>query len=397
MRPLQIGILSCAPKTYSTRRLKDACLERGHKVRVYNTLKYSIILEKEQPELYYGSRRAPIPDAVIPRIGASITFFGLSVVRQFEQMGVYCANDSIPIARSRDKLRAMQILSRHDIGIPTTAFVRDRFEVLPAIDQVGGTPVIIKLLEGAQGVGVILAETVKMAEAIVQTLQSARQNVLIQKFVKESQGRDIRAFVVGDRVIAAMRRTAAHPDEFRSNVHLGGIATPVKLDAEYERTAIRASQILGLRIAGVDMLESNEGPQVMEVNSSPGLEGIESSTGIDIASEIIADIEQRVRFPEVDLKQKMRLAAGYVIGEITVRNMPEMEEKNLRELNLEDKGIHIISITRQKNLIPNPKGDEVIRKGDVLLCYGDTRELRKLIPDAPRKKRSKKKKARKRV
>src|SRR5690606_29345318 len=283
---MKIAILSQGPRLYSTRRIREAAEARGHKVRVLDPLKFSLDVEKKNPHVWYREKRVENFDAIIPRIGASITFFGTAVVRQYEQMGVFCLNTSSSIATSRDKLRAFQILSRHNIGIPKTAFVRQRSSVMPAIERVGGAPVIIKLLEGTQGIGVILADTSKIAEAIVETLQSTKQNVLIQNFVEESRGRDVRAFVVGGRVVAAMRRSA-QGTEFRSNVHRGGVAVPVQLEPEYERTAVMAAQILGLRVAGVDMLESNEGPQVMEVNSSPGLEGIETATGVDIAGEMI--------------------------------------------------------------------------------------------------------------
>ncbi|MCA9415378.1 MAG: RimK family alpha-L-glutamate ligase, partial [Candidatus Omnitrophica bacterium] len=270
---MKLAILSRSQRSYSTKRLKQAALQRGHKVRVLDTMKFSIGVESESPELYYRGKPLSTYDAVLPRIGQSITFFGCAVVRQFEQMGVYTANESLAIGRSRDKLRSMQVLSRHEIGIPATAFVRDKNDILPAIERVGGAPVIIKLLEGTQGVGVILADTNKIAEAIIQTLHGTNQNVLIQNFVKESKGKDIRAIVVGDKVIGAMRRRAVG-DEFRSNVHRGGTVELVELNEEFEKTAIRAAQIMGLRIAGVDMLEAEEGPQILEVNSSPGLEGI---------------------------------------------------------------------------------------------------------------------------
>lgn len=382
---MSIAILSRAGDNYSTRRLLEAAESRRHRAIVLDTLRFAIDLEPGEPDLFYRNRQLGHYDAVIPRIGASITFYGLAVVRQFEQMGVYCANDSLGIARSRDKLRCMQVLSRYDIGIPATAFVRERGDVLPAIERLGGAPVIIKLLEGTQGVGVILAETSKTAEAIIETLQSAKQNVLIQKFVKESRGRDIRAIVVGDRVVAAMRRSA-QGDEFRSNVHRGGRTQAVKLDDEYQRTAVRAAQIMGLRIAGVDMLESDEGPKVMEVNSSPGLEGIEAATKLDIAGAIIEDVEQQVLFPEVNLNQRLRLAGGYGVAEFEVHNMPSLEGKVLRETDLYDRQVHIISITRHKSVIPNPRGDEQIQPGDTLLCYGPLHELRSLVP--PRKPRA---------
>lgn len=386
---MRIAILSRMGRSYSTRRLREAAAARGHHVQVFDTLKFSIFLEKANPWLYYRHRRLPEFDAVIPRIGASITFFGLAVVRQFEQMGVHVMNDSMAIARSRDKLRAIQMFTRHDIGIPPTAFVRDRDDVLHAIRHVGGVPVIIKLLEGTQGVGVILAETEKVAEAIIQTLHSARQNVLIQKFVKESQGQDIRAFVVGDHVVAAMRRRA-QPGEFRSNVHRGGSVENIKLEPEYERTAIRAAQIMGLRVAGVDMLPSNAGPQVLEVNSSPGLEGIERATGIDVADTIIKDIEKQVLFPEVDLKQRLRLTGGYGIAEFSVHDMPQLENHSLRDTPLSAHNIHAMCITRPDAVIPNPKADDVIKPGDVLLCFGDLHELQRLMPQHKRRKHPKK-------
>ena len=271
---MKIAILSRNRNLYSTRRLREAAVARGHDVKVLDTLKFSIYIEHQAPELYYRSRRLSSYDAVIPRIGASVTAYGTSVVRQFQQMGVFVANTANAIGNTRDKLRCLQILSKYDIGLAPTSVARDRKDFLQAIDRVGGAPVIIKLMEGTQGVGVILAESQKVAEAILETLHGARQNVLIQKFVAESKGKDVRAFVVGDRVVAGMRRVA-QGQEFRSNIHRGGKAEPVTLSKEYERTAIEAAKILGLRVAGVDMLESSAGPQVIEVNSSPGLEGIE--------------------------------------------------------------------------------------------------------------------------
>ncbi len=387
---MKICILSRARKAYSTQRLVEAAKARGHRALVLDTLKFSIGVEQRDPDLYYRSKRLSHYDAVIPRIGASITFYGLSVVRQFEQMGVYVANESLAIARSRDKLRSIQILSRHDIGIPPTAFARDKNDVIPAIERVGGVPVIVKVLEGTQGVGVILAENVKIAQAIVETLQSARQNVLIQKFIKESKGRDIRAIVVGDRVVAAMRRVATG-DEFRSNVHRGGRTEAVTLDPEYERTAIRAAQVLDLRVSGVDMLEGADGPQVMEVNSSPGLEGIEGATGVDVAGAIIEDIESRVLFPEVNLRQRLRLTGGFGIAEFPVHNIPEIEGKKLSDIDLMARNVQVITITRGNEAIHTPNGNDEIHTGDVLLCYGELGALRALMPkELPKKKRRKK-------
>ena len=388
---MKIAILSRSPRAYSTKRLKEAALAKGHQVKVLDTLRFSMMVESGDPDLHYSGKHLSHYDAVIPRIGQSITFYGLAVVRQFEQMGVYCANGSVAIANSRDKLRSMQILSRHDVGLPPTAFVRDKTDVMNAIDRVGGVPVIIKLLEGTQGVGVILAETTKVAKAIIETLHSAQLNVLIQKFVKESEGTDIRAFVVGDHVVGAMRRRAM-PGEFRSNVHRGGSVENVTLDAEYERTAVRAAQIMGLRVAGVDMLEGNDGPQIMEVNSSPGLEGIERATEKDIAGEVIKNVEEHVLFPEVDLRQRLRLAAGYGAAEFTVHNMPNVVDTPLRETIFPDKNIHVVSINRNGTIIPNPKGDDVVQEGDTLLCFGELAQLRGIMPERKKKRRKDKNK-----
>lgn len=384
---MKIAILSCSPKCYSTSRLKQAAEKRGHRVFVLNTLKLALNVEGDDPHLMYNGKVLSTYDAVIPRIGASITFYGLAVLRQFEQMGVSVLNSALGIARSRDKLHAMQILSRHDIGMPHTAFVRRKEDVLGAIQSVGGAPVIIKLLEGTQGVGVILADTAKVAQAIVETLQSTQQNVLIQKFVKESKGKDLRAFVAGDRVVGAMRRQA-QGDEFRSNVHRGGSATAVELPPEYQETAVRAAQILGLRVAGVDMLEGNDGPQVMEVNSSPGLEGIETSTKQDIAGCVIEELEKKVLFPEMDYRQRLTISAGYGVAEFTVAHLPALEGKKLRETDLMANKIQVLNIIRNKVPIPIPDGDTLIETGDKLICYGDLLHMRTMMESE--KKRQKK-------
>lgn len=386
---MKIAILTRAPKCYSSRRLRQAAESRGHKVRMLDTLRFSISLEKQSPDLWYRGRRVPSYDAIIPRIGASVTFFGAAVIRQFEQMGVFSLSASHAVSVSRDKLRSMQALSRHDIGMPPTAFVRDRIDILPAIERVGGAPVIIKLLEGAQGIGVILAESVKIAEAIIETLQGARQNVLIQKFVSESKGRDVRAFVVGDRVIAAMRRTATG-QEYRSNVHRGGSTEAITLDPLYERTAVRAAHILGLRVAGVDMLEGKDGPQVMEVNSSPGLEGIEGATGVDVAGAIIAYLEEQVQFPEIDLRHRLSLARCYGVAEFVVNPKSTLANRTLAEAQLRERDVLVLSVTRSGNVIPNPRGEQRILPGDTLLCYGKLLTLEGLIPPrkAPKRKRA---------
>lgn len=381
---MKLVVLSRERHTYSTRRLVAAAKERGHQIRVLDTLRFAISLEAEDPALYYGGKPFHPPDAVIPRIGASITYFGTAVVRQLQQMDVFCANSALSITNSRDKLRALQILSRHDIGIPPSEFVRRREDVLPAIKRVGGAPVIIKLLEGSQGVGVILAETIKVAEAIVETLQSAKQNVLVQKFVAESKGRDVRALVVGDRVVAAIRRVAVG-QEFRSNVHRGGSTERIELDPMYAATAVRAARILGLRIAGVDLLEGADGPQIMELNSSPGLEGIETATGIDIAGAIVDFVRDQVAFPDLDIRERLSLSQGYGVSEVPIPAGSTLAGQTLAESKLRDRDIIVLSIHRHSAVLANPKGTTGIEEGDRLLCFGRLDNLRALLP--PRKRR----------
>lgn len=383
---MKLGILSCSPGCYSTRRLKEAALNRGCKVKVLNTLRFGIDLAQGEPDLYYRGKHLSSYDAILPRIGASITYFGTAVVRQFEQMDVFCANSSNGISNSRDKLRSMQILSRHHIGIPETTFVRNRSDVLPAIERVGGAPVIIKLLEGTQGVGVILADSVKVAEAIIETLHSARQNVLVQKFVAESKGRDIRAFVVGDQVVAAMRRVA-QGSEFRSNVHRGGRTEPVELDETFRETAVRCAQIMGLRVAGVDMLEGRDGPQVMEVNSSPGLEGIETVTGLDVAGAIIDYMQAQVNFPEMDVRQRLTVSRGYGVAELYIPEGSAYVGRTLEESQLRENDINVLTLNRGTTVIPNPKSSRTLEPGDRLLCFGKLEAMRDLVPPRARRAR----------
>jgi ribosomal protein S6--L-glutamate ligase len=386
---MKLAVLSCSLKSYSTRRIREAADQRGHQVKVLDTLKFAIDLQQADPNLFFRQKQLSHYDAVLPRIGASITYFGTAVVRQFEQMDVFCANSSAGISNSRDKLRSLQILSRHHIGIPETTFVRDKRDVLPAIERVGGAPVVIKLLEGTQGIGVLLAESGNSAEAIVELLQSQKQNVLIQKFVAESKGRDIRAFVVGDQVVAAMRRVA-QGQEFRSNVHRGGLAEPVTLDETYAETAVRAAQILGLRVAGVDMLEGKEGPQIMEVNSSPGLEGIEGCTQLDIAGSIIDYIAAQVDFPEIDLRQRLTVSRGYGVTEIHIPEGSEYVGKAINESGLRDKDINVLTLYRGTSVIPNPRSDRRLESGDRLLCFGKLELMRELIPARVRRTRRQK-------
>ncbi len=385
---MNIVILSRNARGYSIKRLKEAARQRGHRIRVLDTLEFTLQVEGGNPDLLYRNRRLGSVDAVVPRIGASISSFGTAVVRQFEQMGVFSLNSSHAITVSRDKLRSLQVLSRHDVRIPASAFVRRKEDVRPAIEKVGGAPVVIKMLEGSQGVGVILAETVKIAEAIIETLHSARQSVLVQKFIAESKGRDIRAFVVGGQVVAAMRRVASGA-EFRSNVHRGGRTEPVELDAEYERVAVMSAQIMGLRMAGVDLLEGEDGPLVMEVNSSPGLEGIEKATEIDIAGAIVEHLNDIVQFPDIDLQQRLSIKNGYGVAEFTVVPRSSLANKTIAESGLRDREVLVININRNGLIIPAPRGDQKLLKGDKLLCFGKQLTLKSMLPP-PRRRRKKK-------
>ncbi|MGV6808005.1 MAG: 30S ribosomal protein S6--L-glutamate ligase [bacterium] len=289
---MNIAILSRKSSLYSTRRLVEAAKDRGHTVRVLDHLRCFMDITSDKPSIHYRDEEFDPEafDAVIPRIGASVTFYGTAVVRQFEMMGVYSVNESVAISRSRDKLRSLQLLSRRQVGIPATAFAHSPDDIGGLIREVGGPPCVIKLLEGTQGIGVVLAETKKAAESVIQAFMGLQSNILVQEFIKEAGGSDIRCFVVGGKVIAAMMRSAP-PGEFRSNLHRGGKAELVRLTPKERSTAVKAAKVMGLNVAGVDLLRSSRGPLVMEVNSSPGLEGIESATGKDIAGMIIDFIE----------------------------------------------------------------------------------------------------------
>jgi ribosomal protein S6--L-glutamate ligase len=291
---MKILILSRNSKLYSTRRLVEAVKARGHTVRVVDTLHCYMNISSLEPTVHYKGERLEDFDAVIPRIGASITFYGAAVLRQFEMMGVYSLNESVAITRARDKLRSLQLLSRKGVGLPVTGFAHSPDDIQDVIRIVGGAPLVIKLLEGTQGIGVVLAETQKAAESVIEAFMGLTANIMVQEFIKETGGSDIRCFVVGGKVVAAMKRTAKE-GEFRSNLHRGGTAEVVKLTPEERSTAIRAAKIVGLNVAGVDILRSNHGPVVMEVNSSPGLEGIEGVTGKDIAGMIIEFIEKNAK------------------------------------------------------------------------------------------------------
>ncbi len=276
---------------YSHKRIVEAAVARGHTIDVINTLHVHMNITSNRPLLRYGGVTLPIYDAVIPRIGASITHYGLAVLRQFEMQGVFPLNESVAIGRSRDKLRALQLFARDGIGLPVTAFAHDPGKSEEVIREVGGTPVVIKLLEGTQGMGVILAETEASAKSIIEAFSAANVNIMVQEFIREAGGTDIRAFVIGDKIVASMRRTGGKGD-FRSNLHRGGKAEKVVLTSAEEETALKSARILGLNVCGVDMLRARRGPVVMEVNSSPGLEGIEKATETDIATKMIEFLEQ---------------------------------------------------------------------------------------------------------
>ena len=288
---MKIAILSRDSGLYSTRRLRDVGRERGHEVRVIDYLRCYMDITSHRPRMLYQGEDLNDYDAVIPRIGASATFYGTAVVRQWEMMGVFPCNESQAISRSRDKLRSMQLLARAGVGLPVTGFANSTKDIGGLIDIVGGAPLVIKLIEGTQGVGVILAETRKAAEAVIEAFRGLDANILVQEFIKEAGGADLRCFVVGGRVVAAMKRQGAE-GEFRSNLHRGGSAQKVKLSPEERATAKRAAKTMGLNVAGVDLLRSNHGPVVMEVNSSPGLEGIENATGVDVAGAVIDFLEK---------------------------------------------------------------------------------------------------------
>ncbi len=291
---MKIAVLSRNTNLYSTRRIVEAGEQRGHEMVVIDTLRAYMNITSHNPQIHYKGQTLEGFDAVIPRIGASVTFYGCAVLRQFEMMGVFPLNEAVAISRSRDKLRSLQLLSREGIGLPVTGFAHSPDDIPDLIRMVGGAPLVIKVLEGTQGIGVVLCETEKAAESVIEAFMGLKQDIMVQEYIAEARGADIRCFVIGNRVVAAMRRQAA-PGEFRSNLHRGGTATQIRITPEERSTAIRAAKAMGLSVAGVDILRSNHGPLVMEVNSSPGLEGIETTTGQDMADLMIQYIEDNAR------------------------------------------------------------------------------------------------------
>lgn len=300
---MKIALMARNAELYSHRRLIEAAESRGHEIQVINTLRCYMNIASRRPEIYYSGEKLKGFDAVIPRIGASITSYGTAVLRQFEMMGVYPLNESVAIGRSRDKLRSMQLLARDGVGLPVTTYAHDPKQTEEVLKVAGSAPLVIKLLEGTQGLGVVLADTDRSAKSVVEAFRATGTNILIQEFIKEAGGTDIRAIVIGGRVIAAMKRTGAE-GEFRSNLHRGGSAELVRLSPEERSTAVRAAKSMGLNACGVDMLRANHGAVVMEVNSSPGLEGVEKATGLDVAGKMIEFIEKNAKAGKTKTKGK---------------------------------------------------------------------------------------------
>ncbi len=300
---MKIAMLARNAGLYSHQRLKEAAETRGHELHIVNTLRCYMNIASRRPEVYCNGEKLVGYDAVIPRIGASVTYYGLAVLRQFEMMGVFPLNESVAIGRSRDKLRSMQLLAREGIGLPVTTFAYDPKQTEEVLQLAGDAPLVIKLLEGTQGIGVVLADSNRSAKSVIEAFRGAKVNILVQEFIKEAGGTDIRALVVGGKVVAAMQRTGAE-DDFRSNLHRGGSAKTIKISPEERSTAVRAAKTMGLNVCGVDMLRANHGPVVMEVNSSPGLEGVEKATGIDVAGRVIELLEKQAKPGKTKTKGK---------------------------------------------------------------------------------------------
>ena len=377
---LKLAVLSRGPRLYSTRRLVQEAKLRGIEVEVTDPMKFSLFVDDGAIDIHYAGE--PFThDAVVPRIGHSITKHGVAVLRHMKQLGIWTANTGQGILQSRDKLHASQILARNKIPVPKTTYVRDSIDVEPAIDFVGGLPVVIKVTQGTQGQGVFLRHTVHESRSLIQGLLLTGKSVLVQEYIAESHGKDIRALVVGDRVVAAMRRKA-RGREFRSNYHLNGTVEKVEISSEFEQQAVRAARVLGLNIAGVDLLEGNNGPLVLEVNSSPGLEGIEKASGINVAGEIIDYVMSEAAFSEVDLDQLLRTVPGSGVISLQLRNHPSMVGKKISDLFTYDNDVPLIALSRDSNLIWNPKLETQLRYDDVVICYGELNQLRKSLKKA---------------
>ena len=377
---LRLAVLSRGPRLYSTRRLVEEAKKRGIDVFVADPMKFSLYVADGSIDIQYMGEPF-ISDAVIPRIGHSITKHGVAVLRHLEHLGIWTANSGQGIIQSRDKLHASQILARNKIPVPKTTYVRDIIDVESAIDFVGGFPVVIKVTQGTQGQGVFLRHTLHEACSLVQGLLLTGRSVLVQEYIAESHGKDIRALVVGDRVVASMRRRA-RGREFRSNYHLNGTVEKVELSDEFKEQACRAARVLGLHVAGVDLLEAEHGPLVLEVNSSPGLEGIEKASGVNVAGEIIDFITTETAFSDVDLDQLLRTVPGSGVLSLQLRNHPNLVGQKISQLFNIGADIPVFALSRENKLLWNPSDEIQLRYDDVVVCYGDLNELRASIKNA---------------
>ena len=374
---LRLAVLSRGPRLYSTRRIVEEAKKRNIDVEVCDPMKFSLVVDQGSVNVLH--RGQPFAkDAVIPRIGHSITQHGVAVLRHIEQLGIWAANTGRGILQSRDKLHASQLLARNRIPVPKTVYVRDILDVEQAIETVGGLPVVVKVTQGTQGDGVFLRHTAFEVRNLVQGLLMTGKSVLVQEYIAESHGKDIRALVVGDKVVACMRRRA-RGREFRSNFHLNGTVEAVELPEGYAEAACRAARILGLNIAGVDLLEGNNGPLVLEVNSSPGLEGIEKASGVNVAGAIIDYVMEDTAFSEVDIGQLLRTVPGSGVLSLQLRNHPKMVGKRLREVFA---AVPVFALSRGDRLVWNPDEELQLRYDDVLVCYGDLTELRSSLKQA---------------
>ncbi|MCH1540501.1 MAG: RimK family alpha-L-glutamate ligase [Candidatus Poseidonia sp.] len=374
---LRLAVLSRGPRLYSTRRIVEAARQRNIHVDVCDPMKFSLMVTDGSIDVLHKGKPFAY-DAVIPRIGHSITQHGVAVLRHIEQLGIWTANTGQGILHSRDKLQASQILARNRIPVPKTVYVRDILDVEQAIDIVGGLPVVVKVTQGTQGEGVFLRHTAYEVRNLVQGLLLTGKSVLVQEYIAESHGKDIRALVVGDKVVASMRRRA-RGREFRSNYHLNGTVESVDLLPEYEEAACRAARVLGLNLAGVDLLEGTNGPLVLEVNSSPGLEGIEKASGVDVAGAIVDYLMDETAFSEVDLGQLLRTVPGQGVLSLQLRNHPKMVGKRLEDVFA---STPVFALSRGDRLVWNPEADIQLRYDDVLICYGELRELRSSLRQA---------------
>ena len=374
---LRLAVLSRGPRLYSTKRLVEEAKKRGIDVEVCDPMKFSLVVSDGTVDVLHKGRHFT-HDAVIPRIGHSITQHGVAVLRHIEQLGIWTANTGQGILQSRDKLQASQILARNRIPVPKTVYVRDILDVEQAIETVGGLPVVVKVTQGTQGEGVFLRHTAFEVRNLVQGLLVTGKSVLVQEYIAESHGKDIRALVVGDEVVACMRRRA-RGREFRSNYHLNGTVEKVELPEGYADAACRAARVLGLNIAGVDLLEGKDGPLVLEVNSSPGLEGIEKASGVNVAGAIVDYVMDDTAFSEVDIGQLLRTVPGSGVLSLQLRNHPKMVGKRLNEVFA---SVPVFALSRGDRLVWNPDPDLQLRYDDVLVCYGALTELRSSLRQA---------------